>query len=153
MNTPQSFTPPRGNLDPEPWPNAEGSAGVWILGLSAVLMLVTAIVVLKRKKLPKQGREEERPPVIASWPAAAEEVRRRSADRFGGEWAAKTTEEVVSELESKGVLNSDQLARIEIVGKHADLIKFANAESLPLTLEETFWLDSILKALAKPIVV
>lgn len=142
----QSYVPPRPNLGPEPWAGQGRASPLWILGAIAILLLVGWRITRKRTSIPSPIATP-----IETWQAAAFELRRRAAERFGADWVARTSEEILEGLRARNCLSSPNLELVGEILTHADFIKFAGVKSLPLTDQERDRLSSLWKGLAEPL--
>ena len=132
----RGLVPPRPNLGPEPWSEAQPIALYLWVGGSLACLLVGWVVGRRlalvrarpaRTDLRSQGPRENTP--RGRLVALSQSMRNVLADQFGTAWRAKTTEELSAEPRLLEVLGHDQLQELIRFLDQVDQLKFAPERS------------------------
>jgi hypothetical protein len=136
--------PPRPNLGPEPLPPLEDPALVglaWtVVACLLALLAIGWLFLRRRRKAPSTEAPRKRPslpqePVdlaVDSVVSAAEQARRLVAHRFGHDWLARTTDELLDDPAVTQTLHSSTRSRLEALLLAADRVKFAARNGEPV---------------------
>jgi hypothetical protein len=132
----RGLVPPRPNLGPEPWTDAQP---IWPLLLAAGVLacLLFAWLVLGRRRrgsvranglgIPNASPRDATP--RGRLVTHSDTIRDMMATQFGIAWRAKTTEELSAETLLEQVLGRDQLQELICFLDQADQLKFAPERS------------------------
>jgi hypothetical protein len=132
----RGLVPPRPNLGPDPWSEAQPISPVLIVtGILAGLLVAWLIWTrLRRRRKAGVGRDlaTQQPP--DSTPrgrlvAHSDSIREVLANQFGTAWRAKTTEELSAEPRLDEILGRDQLQELIRFLDQVDHLKFAPLRS------------------------
>jgi hypothetical protein len=144
------LVPPRPNLGPEPWSEAQPLAGFFVVaGTLACLLLVW--LVWRRGRRGRVGRLardliSQRPRDVTPrgrLVGLSDSIRDVLANQFGTSWRAKTTEELSAEVRLEDVLGREHLEELIRFLDQVDHLKFAPERSShhheALERELTIW--------------
>ena len=135
----RGLVPPRPNLGPEPWSDAQSLAVAFILATALGGLLIAWVFWIWRKKTKARTRSDHKTlsPHDATpqgrLVACSSSIRETLADRFGTAWRAKTTQELATEDTLVEVLGEEQLDELIRFLDFVDHLKFA-ADARPTTM-------------------